>query len=133
MIILAALCFGWRGLWSVGVYVACELLLFGIGWWSIAYLYVWLILFVCARLCSRISSVFFWALFSVCFGLCFGFLCSFPLWAAGGWSVALAWWQAGAVFDLIHGAGNFLITICLFVPLKKILSRLADRFLDSAV
>lgn len=129
MVILAALCFGWAGLWAVYVYVACELLLFGAGFWSVSYLYVWLILFIAARLCERVSSALFWALFSACFGLCFGFFCSFPIWATGGWSAALAWWQAGAVFDLMHGAGNFLIAICLFTPLRKILSRLYSRFL----
>lgn len=40
-IILLAVVFGRKALWAVGVYIALELLVWGISLWSVCYLYLW--------------------------------------------------------------------------------------------
>ena len=37
----------------------------------------------------------------------------------------MAWWVSGIPFDLLHCAGNFVIALVLFVPLRKLMGRLA--------
>lgn len=124
LVILLAVCLGWRGLYAVYLYVLLELLTWGFGLWSAAYLYIWLILFLGARLLRGMRSPFGWALLSGCFGLLFGFLGAPVYWIAGGWSAAVSWWISGIPMDLIHGAGNFCITLALFNPLRSCLERL---------
>ena len=53
LVMLLAVCFGWKGLYAVYLYVLLEFAMWGIGLWSVCYLYVWLILFVLARLLRR--------------------------------------------------------------------------------
>lgn len=118
-VLLLAVCAGWRGLYAVYVYVLLEILLWGPGLWNVPYLYVWLILFAAARALRRMESVLGWAALSGCFGLLFGALCAPVYWAAGGWAHALSWWMAGIPMDLLHGAGNFALTLALFRPMRR--------------
>ena len=65
-----------------------------------------------------------WALLSGVFGLFFGLLCA-PLYGfTGGWAFAVSWWISGIPYDLAHCAGNFLLALALFGPLRKLLNRL---------
>jgi len=128
IVMLLAACFGWAGLYAVAVYVLLEILVFGVQLWSISYLYVWLLLFAAARLLRRMDTPLEWALLSAFFGISFGALCAIPYWITGGWAAAVSWWAAGIPWDLLHGAGNFVITLLLFVPLRKLMMRLAREF-----
>lgn len=122
--ILLAVCCGWKGLCAVYLYVFLELTTWGIGLWSAAYLYVWLILFFAAMLLKQMKSSFGWALLAGAFGLLFGLFSAPVYWAAGGWSAAVGWWISGIPMDLLHGAANFCITWILFKPLSNCLNRL---------
>lgn len=128
LVMLYAVCFGWRGLYAVYLYVFLECFLWGAGLWSVCYLYVWLILFCLARLLRRMEAPSGWAALSGCFGLLFGALCAPVYWAAGGRAFAVSWWISGLPMDLLHGGGNFVVALVLFRPLRRWLSRLSRRY-----
>lgn len=125
LVMLFAVCFGWHGLYAVYLYVLLECAVWGTGLWSVCYLYVWLLLFLAARLLRRMESPFGWAALSGCFGLLFGALCAPVYWLTGGWAFAVSWWISGLPMDLLHGAGNFAAALVLFKPLRKLMGRLS--------
>ena len=124
MVVLLAVCLGWKGLFAVYLYVFLEYALWGIGLWSACYIYVWLILFALARSMRRMESPLGWAVILGAFGLLFGFLCAPVYLVTGGWSTAVSWWIAGIPMDLIHGVSNFSLALILFRPLRMLLERL---------
>ena len=128
MVMLFAVCFGWQGLYAVAVYVALEILIWGVSLWTLPYLYVWVVLFAAARLLRRMGSPLEWALLSGAFGLAFGALCAPPHWITGGWAAAVSWWVAGIPWDILHAVGNFVIALVLFRPLRNGLVRLCREF-----
>ena len=125
MVMLFAVVFGWKGLYPVYLYVLMEMILYPVGYWNLNYLYVWAILFLLALLLRRLKNPIWWALVSGLFGTAFGLLCA-PVYMItfGSVSYGIRWWIAGLPFDALHGVGNFCIALVLFVPLRKLLSRL---------
>ena len=128
MVMLFAVVFGWKGLYPVYLYVVMEILLYGINLWNINYLYVWLILLLLAQAMRRLQNPLWWAGLSGLFGLAFGLLCS-PVYMVTMNSVSygIRWWLAGLPFDITHAIGNFVIAVVLFVPLRKLLTRLYGK------
>lgn len=124
MVMLFAVTFGRRALFPIYIYVALEFLLYGFQLWSVNYLYVWALLALAAWAMRAAESPLAWALLSGGFGLLFGALCAPVYLAAGGWAYAVSWWVSGIPFDLLHGAGNFLIALALFRPLRRLLGKL---------
>lgn len=124
MVMLFAVTFGWKGLFPTYVYVALEILVNGISVWNIPYLYIWLILFVAARLLRKAEQPLVWALLSGVFGLLFGVLCLPSHWAMSGFAGGLAWVISGIPYDIIHCVANFVIALLLFMPLRKLLDKL---------
>lgn len=131
-IILLAVVFGRKALWAVGVYIALELLVWGISLWSVCYLYLWPGLFFLAYALRKEDSAFVWACIAALFGFGFGALGSLPQFFLGGWTAAFSWWQAGLFFDLLHGAGNFVLTLLVFTPLKKTFEILKKRWIQKS-
>lgn len=129
MVLLFGAVFGLKALFPVGIYVALEILCYGIQLWNINYLYIWALLAVAAWLLRKMRSGLAWALVSGAFGLLFGLLCAPVYLAIGGISFATAWWLSGLSFDLVHCVGNFVIALVLFVPLRKLLTRLYSQLL----
>ena len=119
--------FGWKGLYPVYVYVVMDIPYFGLGTWNINYLYVWAILAVAAFLLRKMESPLGWALLSAGFGLAFGLLCAPVSLFMGGWAYAVSWWISGIPFDLMHCAGNFVMALLLFKPLRLLLGKLYAR------
>lgn len=111
-------------------FVLLEGLVYGFGLWWFTYLYVWPILpatvFLIYRNKPGTLSI---SLHSGIFGMLFGFLCSGFYFVSGGPGAALAWWIAGIPFDIIHGAGNFLLSLILFDPLYRLLTFLKRTLL----
>ena len=128
LVMLFAVCLGWKGLYPVYLYVFLEFAVWGIHLWSVCYLYVWLILFAVARLLRRMESPLAWAILSAGFGLFFGALCAPVYWLSGGWAAAVSWWVSGIPWDLAHAAGNFVMTLILFPPLRRVFQTLSRRF-----
>ena len=116
--------FGLKALYPCYVYVAMEILTFGIGTWNINYLYIWAIIVVAAWLVRKTEQPLAWAIFSGVFGLFFGAFCAPVDVVIGGWSYALSKWISGIPFDLLHGAGNFAIALIMYKPLRRLLEKL---------
>ena len=96
----------------------------GFGLWWLPYLYIWAILALPAWLIRKAESPLVWAMLSGIFGLFFGLLCAPVYLFSGGIGFAVSWWVQGIPYDLLHCAGNFVMALILFVPLRKLLNKL---------
>jgi energy-coupling factor transport system substrate-specific component len=126
MVMLFAVTFGLKAVFPIYLYVAMEILFFGIGLWNVNYLYIWAVLGFAAYALRSMEHPLGWAVLSGGFGLLFGALCAPVDVAMGGLSYAGAKWISGIPFDLAHCAGNFVIALVLFVPMRKLLCKLAN-------
>ena len=124
MVMLFAVVFGWKCLYPIYLYVLMEVLLYGIGTWNMNYLYVWAILALAAYLMRKMEHPLGWALLSGCFGLSFGLLCAPVDFLLGDLGFVISKWVSGIPFDLMHCAGNFVIALLLFKPLRKLTEKL---------
>lgn len=123
-VMLFAVTFGRKALFPIYIYVLLELILYGFGPWNLGYLYVWALLAAAAWRLRAMTSPLGWGLLAAVFGLLFGLLFTPIYLAVGGVGAAVAWWVSGLYFDLLHCAGNFVIALALFNPLRKLLDRL---------
>ena len=128
-VMVFAVVFGLKALFPIGVYVALEILVYGIQLWNINYLYIWAVLALIAYGLRQVKEPLIWAVVSGLFGLLFGLLCAPVYIFTGGLHFAFSWWISGIPFDLLHCAGNFILALLLFVPLRKLLSRLSQTLL----
>lgn len=122
LIILSAIFFGWKCLYSVVVFIVLEGLVWGFGLWWFCYWYLWPLLAVVAVLMRNNRSPLIWAVTAGIHGLLFGLLCSVPFLFIGGWTLAFSYWVSGLGFDLMHCAGNFLLTLVLFKPMYSVMA-----------
>lgn len=127
MVMLFAVIFGWKALYPIYLYVMMEILFYGIGLWNINYLYIWAVLMIAAMLLRKAESPIFWAILSGVFGLFFGTLCGIVDIFIGGIGYAAAKWVSGIPFDIAHCAGNFVIALLLFRPLRRLLEKLYGK------
>lgn len=127
MVMLFAVTFGRKAIYPIYVYVAMEILVYGLGMWNIYYLYIWLILAIPAWLMRKSTHPLAWAMLSGVFGLLFGAFCGIADIFIGGFGYAVAKWTSGILFDIAHCAGNFVIALLLFVPLRNLLQKLYAR------
>ena len=118
---------GRKALYPIGIYVLLEILVYGLGTWNFNYLYIWGILWLAAYCLRNMKHPLGWAVLSGAFGLMFGILCAPVDVFIGGFSYAFAKWTTGIVFDLLHCAGNFVIALVLFAPLRSLLTKLYDQ------
>jgi len=121
MVMLFAVVFGKKSIYPIYLYVLLEILFYGLGLWNINYLYIWAVLAIAAYFLRKAEGVLPWAILSGCFGLLFGALCAPVDIVIGGFGYAITKWISGIPFDLAHCAGNFVIALLLFAPLKKLL------------
>ena len=122
-IIVTTLAFGWKAMLAVAVFVALEGFIFGFGIWWVSYLYVWPVLVAVVMIFRENDSSLLWAIIAGAHGLLFGALCAIPYLFVGGWPMAVSYWVAGIPFDLVHCAGNFVVTLLLAKPLAKLTQR----------
>ena len=127
LIIVYTLVFGRKALYIIYVFVAVEGVIYGIGLWWINYLYVWTILFLIVILLRKQHSPFIWAIISGFFGLAFGALCAIPNLFLSGFASAVSYFIAGIPYDILHGIGNFVVTLLLFHPLYQVLDRINKK------
>ncbi len=123
-VMVYAVVFGYKALYPIYVYVAMEILCFGLGIWNMYYLYIWAILAVTAFFLRDMQQPLGWALVSGVFGLLFGALCGIADAFIGGIPFAVAKWASGIPFDITHCLGNFFIALVMFKPLRELLDRL---------
>ena len=124
LVMIFAVVFGKKCLYPIYLYVLMEILLYGIGTWNMNYLYVWAILALAAYLMRKVEHPLYWALLSGGFGLAFGLLCAPVDFLLGDIGFVISKWAAGIPFDLMHCAGNFVIALLLFKPLRKLTEKL---------
>ncbi len=127
MVMLFAVVFGGKWIYPVYLYVAMEILFYGLGLWNINYLYIWAVLAVCAWLLRKMQEPLAWALLSGVFGLAFGALCGIVDIFIGGFGYAVTKWISGIPFDIAHCAGNFVMALVLFKPLRQLLEKLNQK------
>ena len=130
MVMLFAVVFGKKWVYPTYLYVALEILFYGINLWNINYLYIWAVLAVTALLLKDMRSSFGWAMVSGVFGLLFGALCGIVDVFIGGFSYAAAKWVSGIPFDITHCAGNFFIALAMFNPLRKLLEQQYEKMMN---
>lgn len=111
----------------VAAFVLLEGLTYGFGIWWFSYLYLWPLLVLVTWLCRKNTAVLAWALLAGVFGLCYGALCGIPYLLAGGPAMFFSYWVAGIPFDVMHCAGNFVVTLVLWKPAYHVLQKLCLR------
>ena len=124
MVMLFAVVFGKKCLYPVYLYVAMEILFYGLGLWNVNYLYIWVVLAAAAYFLRNMQSRLGWALLSGVYGLLFGALCGIADIFIGGIPYAISKWISGIPFDIMHCAGNFVIALLLFNPLRELTEKL---------
>lgn len=129
LLMLFAVTFGVKALFPMGIYIALEILIYGIQLWNINYLYVWPLLLLVALSMRKVTSPLLWAIVAAVFGLFFGLLCAPVYLFTGGLAFAVNWWLSGIPFDLLHCVGNFVIVLLLFAPLRKLLGNLYRKYI----
>jgi len=129
LIIIYTLLFGFKVLWAVFAFVLLEIFSYGLGLWTVMYLYIWPLLSLLTLLFRKIKNPFFWSFLSGIYGLAFGGLCSIPYLFIGGPYMMYTWWLSGLPWDLTHGIANFVICLILFVPITSLLKKLQSGVL----
>lgn len=129
MVMLFAVVFGRKCLYPIYLYVAMEILFYGISLWNINYLYIWTVLALAAYLLRNMRHPLGWAVLSGAFGLLFGALCGIVDIFIGGFGYVVTKWISGIPFDVLHCAGNFVIALLLFQPLRGLMEKLYGRMM----
>lgn len=125
-IIMFTLLLGRKILLVIPAFILIEGCMFGFGTWWIMYLYAWPLLVFLTWIFRKQKNVLFWAVLSGLYGLFFGAMCAIPYvvissFDGGIWSglyAGFTWWVAGIPFDLLHCAGNFVLMLALYHPVK---------------
>ncbi len=128
LIIITTCVFGVKALCSIYIFVLCEILHYGIGIWSLNYLYVWAVLWLLVMLTRKFQGKEFFALLSAIFGLTFDLFCSIPYFFTIGIGGGLTYIIQGFWYDILHCVGNLVLTYFLFVPLKSVLEKTVDKY-----
>ncbi len=127
LLILYTLWFEKKALLILSAFVLLEGIFYGFHQWWFGYLYIWLLLWVVVRLLGKKErGTLFWACIGSGFGLLFGLLYAPVYYVIGGFGYAVSWWISGIPFDILHGAGNFLLILLLFSPLNRVGRRLLN-------
>ncbi|MDR0292949.1 MAG: hypothetical protein LBH95_02210 [Oscillospiraceae bacterium] len=132
LIMLYTLVFRRKVLYIIYLFTLLEGVIYGFHMWWVTYLYIWTVLAALTWLCRAIESPWLMAALSGVFGLFFGALDAIPYLFIGGVPMAVSRWLSGIPFDLIHCAGNFVLCLVLWKPLKKALGFCMERLTRQA-
>ena len=127
LVMLFAVTFGKKALYPIFLYVAMEILFYGLGTWNVMYLYIWPCLGILAYGLREMKSPLGWAVLSGVFGLMFGALCMPVDMVIGGPGYALSKWISGIPFDIAHCIGNFAMALILFSPMRTLMEKMNLR------
>lgn len=126
-VMVYAVVFGKKCLYPIYLYVVLEILIYGLGTWNLNYLYIWAVLALAAYLLRNMKSSLGWAVLSGGFGLAFGLLCAPVDFLLGDLGFVAAKWVSGIPYDLLHCAGNFVMALLLFNPLRQLVDKLYQK------
>lgn len=124
IIMLCVIRYGWRSLYPVIGFVVLQVSLYGLGLWTVMYIYVWPVLVLMCMPIRNSRKWWLWALVGAIHGLTFGAMCAVPYVFTSGIETAIAWWISGLPFDVIHGVSNFIIILILLPPLSRRLEKI---------
>lgn len=131
LLIVYTITFGVKAIYPMTIYILLEILIYGFNLWSVAYLYIWLILVIATLMVIKITNKnmnpLIWASVSGVFGLIFGAMYMPIYMASGGFAFALTWWISGIPFDVIHCVANFILCATLFKPITTALLTLKQE------
>ncbi|MDR1692510.1 MAG: hypothetical protein LBR72_04065 [Oscillospiraceae bacterium] len=122
LVMLFTVTFRRNVLFVIYLFVLLEGFYYGFAMWWITYLYVWAILAAVTWLVKAHDNIWLMAAVSGVFGLFFGALDAIPYLFIGGLPSAAARWISGIPFDLTHCAGNFVLCLVLWNPLRRVLT-----------
>lgn len=133
-IIMFTLFLGSKILFVIPAFILIEGCMFGFGIWWVMYLYAWPLLALLTWIFRKQDNVIFWAVLSGLYGLFFGALCAVPYVINGSFNggiisglyAGFTWWVAGIPYDLLHCAGNFVLMMILYKPVKAVFCYTAD-------
>ena len=125
LVILFTLTFRKRVIGALLVFLLGQGLIYGFHIWWAMYLYVWPLLALLTWLFRWMTKPWQWAVFAGLYGLAFGSLCAL-VYLPNGLSWVLSWIAAGLYYDLGHAVGNFLLTLVLYLPLRRALDKLVQ-------
>lgn len=118
-----------RSLLTAVLFSTTEILIYGFSTWVLGYYLIWpLLIVVTWMLKDRLKSEFGYAAIAGIFGFLFGaFFAVFESFFYG-WAYGFTYWLRGILFDVVHGASNYIVVLLLFKPLSRILKAQAERF-----
>jgi energy-coupling factor transport system substrate-specific component/cob(I)alamin adenosyltransferase len=128
LFILYTVVFGWRySLFTSIVFATTEILIWGLGIWTIGYYLIWpLLVLLTALLPNRWQTIWGYTILSGLFGLFFGLF--FAIYTAPILNVSIwLYWINGLMFDVIHMVGNVSVMILLYVPARRGLEFVQER------
>ena len=136
-IIMFTLFLGSKILFVIPAFILIEGCMFGFGIWWVMYLYAWPLLALLTWIFRRQEHVLFWSVLSGFYGLFFGFLCAIPYVVNGTFSggilsglyAGFTWWVAGIPYDLLHCAGNFVLMLVLYYPVRNVFYRVRKQLI----
>ncbi len=127
LILFSVIFYGWKTLLPVWVFVFLEIAIYGLGMWTVLYLYIWPLLVVIAMPLRNSRSWLLWAIVSGAYGLAFGALCEIPYLFIIGPKAAFGYWIAGIPYDVVHCVSNFFLTLVLLPLLCRLGEKLIRR------
>lgn len=112
------------------IFTLLEALVWGFGDWVIGYLWIWLLWMVMIQMLKPTlkKNEFAWAFLGLLYGLIFGGLFAIQYALMYGVQMGMLYWLRGLLFDLIHGASNFILILILYKPLIKSTQKLLNRW-----
>jgi energy-coupling factor transport system substrate-specific component/cob(I)alamin adenosyltransferase len=128
LFILYTVVFGWRySLLTAIVFATTEILIWGLGIWTIGYYLIWpLLVLLTSLLPSRWQTIWGYTILSGLYGLFFGLF--FAIYTAPILNVSIwLYWLNGLMFDVIHMVGNVAVMILLYVPARRGLEFVQER------
>ncbi len=123
LLILLGAVMGKYAFLSLGIFVLGEGLIFGMGIWWFTYLYIWFIPLLAGIFLKKYRNPFIFAFVAALFGFLFGTLTAVANLVMFGKENAVAYIISGIPFDIVHGIGNGVLTLVLFVPLRVALEK----------
>jgi len=124
ILLLCVRVYGGLAIYPVIGFVLLELAIYGLGIWSVTYIYVWPLAVLLALPFRKKESRLFWAVFAGAFGLSFGALTAAYTIIFSGFKAAVAYWVSGIPFDIAHCVSNFVICFFLLPPLTNLVVKL---------
>lgn len=112
------------------LFTILQALVWGIGDWVLAYLWVWSVWMILVKILAPViqQSAFGWALLGCAFGMVFGLLFALQHALLYGVTMGYLYWLRGISFDIIHAFSNYSLILILYTPLSRLMQQLFRKW-----